>query len=344
MRHIQHFIYDPLSSRLLLSKIILLGLFLGFFLFAQPSYSVLATELAVGTQVKVLEFSKLSPGLYATKIKVTDSQSSAFGKELWVAYQTNNPQLTFENPQIFNTPSAQPISTKTNPAPTLSSPRTTLPAAQTQQASSSTCVACSHADDSYQPFLPRTPSNGIRAMAKSCQAIIAPNGRFGSHGERIAEEISKSPYKESFLNLNSSTNPLGRLCPKFANLDQQNKTRAWVLFFAALAQEEAGCRLNQIHGTHLPSGKVLNPTFGYGYWALEHYEYKRSWRGKACQGNITSIDKQVACTVSIMHNMQLSRGLPLDARSNKFKYWGPTFSHRIDRQILPHMRRMSSCF
>lgn len=331
-------------------------------LWPTPSLSANMTELPVGTQVRVLEFSKISQGFYATKVEVTQADSALKGQTLWVPYKTTDPQLTFENPQVFNNPapvtpvpapSRAPV-TKIKPAVSRQlTPAKTPPAdlaridSQISLASPSintACIACSQSDQNYEPFRPRTSQNGIRAMAKSCEALIDQSGRMGAHGELLAEEISKSPFRDSFLQLNSSHNPLGSLCPKFASLDQQNKTRAWVLFFAALAQEEAGCQSNIIHRTRTKSGKILNPTQGYGYWALEYFQSKRQWRGQACRGDIKSINNQVACTVSIMHDMQLSRGLTLDAHSNHRKYWGPTHSHRIQRQITPHMRRMTSCF
>lgn len=176
-----------------------------------------------------------------------------------------------------------------------------------------------------------------RHMELACYSMVQSNGRYGEWGTQMSAILKEDRYRAQF----TKAGALGKFCPKFDSLSADEKIKAWVWFWQSLAKEESSCRLHVPHGTTTASGQILNPREGYGLWALEKDRIVREDRGPACS-NIRTFAGQARCAIDIMYKTQLRRGGT--ASNSSLKYWGPTYNHRNDRQIMPHMRRFKACF
>lgn len=178
-----------------------------------------------------------------------------------------------------------------------------------------------------------------RAMARACTNLMNGNGELGENGQVLMSVMSEPQYSIHLL----KSNALGSFCPNFNSLSDSQKLKAWAWFWTSLAMEESSCQANKEHPTtyvdRQGNTRILNPREGFGYWALERDRNVRRWRGEACS-NIGTPSNQARCSIDIMINTQLARGL--SAGINSVSYWGPV--RRGQSQILPHMRRFSLCF
>ena len=174
-------------------------------------------------------------------------------------------------------------------------------------------------------------------MEIACYSMIQQNGKYGEWGQQMSSILREERYQSTYTRAGA----LGKFCPRFDSLSKDDKIKAWVWFWQSLAKEESSCRLSVRHGTTTASGAILNPREGHGLWALEKDRNIRRDRGSACD-NISSFAGQARCSIDIMFKTQLRRGDT--ASDSRLKYWGPTYNHRNDRQIMPHMRRFTACF
>ena len=117
------------------------------------------------------------------------------------------------------------------------------------------------------------------------------------------------------------------------------KIKAWTWFWMVLANEESDCNVNKYHPTHLPNGRRLNPTEGWGMFAAELSSYKRATR-PMCSGDIKTAKIQMSCAVGTMADTQLSKGRGVLFTNGS--YWGPI--RRYTSQIAPNMRGFKACY
>jgi hypothetical protein len=178
-------------------------------------------------------------------------------------------------------------------------------------------------------------ARGTFPMAEACSNIISSKGKIGSWGQDIADVMLSKKYRTSFLDLQS----LGPFCPRYKSLSDTDKIRAWLWFWAALADAESDCRSNAYHGTHLADGTRLNPRVGHGLWAMEKDANIRQSRGAACF-NIQTVRGQATCTIDIMKETQFDRGFSAYYRAAS--YWGPI--RRAPTDLMPYMKRLKGCF
>ncbi|NUN06315.1 MAG: hypothetical protein HUU57_11190 [Bdellovibrio sp.] len=180
---------------------------------------------------------------------------------------------------------------------------------------------------------------GSRRQSQACSSFMNSQGEIGPDGQTVFNLMASEPYAKLF----TAKNALGNFCPKFNTLNDTQKLQAWTWFWTSLAMEESSCDPQRIHGTTYKdrNGKIriLNPTEGYGLWAMERDRNRRAWRGDACT-NISTVYGQAKCSIDIMAKTQLERGRT--AKVSSGGYWGPV--HRGDSQLMPHMKRMRQCF
>lgn len=180
------------------------------------------------------------------------------------------------------------------------------------------------------------------AMPNSCSDIISPDGRIGTWGQQMTDIMTEPQYVQNFY----KNNALGRLCPKFAELTPLMKTKAWLWFWASLADVESKCDVNVEHPTHYTDRRTgqqirLNPEVGWGLWAMEKSATSRRRRGEECS-RIDSFAGQARCSIQIMNRHQLAAGKT--ATNDGESYWGPLRGRRVDTQMMPLMRRFQACF
>lgn len=172
----------------------------------------------------------------------------------------------------------------------------------------------------------------------ACYKFVDSKNQLGMTGKIILDILSRPEYKNYYTKNDS----LKAYCPKFNSLEESEKLLAWTWFWSVLAKEEATCNEKINHPTHYRDKKgrkrVLNPTVGYGLWALEKDRNKRRWRGAACE-NIGSVEGQARCAIDIMVKTQFMRGRNV---SYSGSYWGPV--RRAEKQIIPGMKGLESCY
>jgi hypothetical protein len=199
------------------------------------------------------------------------------------------------------------------------------------------------ADASFRPYQIPTERTPIglatkEGLARSCFNFIDRDGRLGGWGKILYTRMLQPNYLHTFTNPRALT----KACPRFAQLTDRQKLKAWVWFYAALAHEESSCDPDKFHPTHIEVGqddfRRLNPTAGHGLWALEKMFAYRESRGPAC-ADISTVEGQAACAIDIMHKRHLKKsGRAIVSGS----YWGPV--RRYTRQMSHHMRRFENCF
>ena len=191
------------------------------------------------------------------------------------------------------------------------------------------CADCTVASSGNRSLLrPAT-----RSMAPACNKFMNSDGQVGSSGQIIYNTLNSSSNRAAF----TKRNAMGKLCPKFNQLSDGDKLLAWTWFWTALAREESACNVQVVHATR-SGGRVINPRVGYGLWALEKSSSVRRWRGSECS-NVSDTRGQARCAIEIMKDTQLEDG---DSAYDSGSYWGPV--RRAQRQIIPHMKRLTLCF
>ncbi|MGZ3773218.1 MAG: hypothetical protein ACXVCY_02375 [Pseudobdellovibrionaceae bacterium] len=200
----------------------------------------------------------------------------------------------------------------------------------------SDCPSCSIAVSGDTPLL-KAPQT--RSMSQQCSMFMSPNGYLGPAGRTVLSIMTEPQYYRYY----TANNALGKFCPKFNQLTDPEKLRAWTWFWTAIGQEESACDSHKKHSTTYKDkhGRIhiLNPRQGYGVWALESNPNLRRSRGAACN-EIRTVAGQARCSIDIMVNTQLSEGQ--SASGDPSSYWGPV--RRGNRQIIPHMKRLKLCF
>ncbi len=213
------------------------------------------------------------------------------------------------------------------------------------------CIACNKPKPAITPKIeaPPVPKMDVgdqvsvtfrirgrnKPLDPRCRRFLDENGNYGDYGRAISALMNTSLYNRYY----TSRNSLSQICPKFATLNDAQKTKAWTWFWMVLANEESDCNVNKSHGTHFPNGRRMNPTLGWGMFAGELFDAKRAWRGRMCQGSMKASAVQIRCAVATMSDTQLSEGRGVLSSES---YWGPV--RRYPRQIVPNMRGFKSCF
>lgn len=338
----------------------------------RPEAQNVRAVLAKGTRGQILRSAKLPSGNYALKIRTMNGDFR--GQEFWVYYDLERRTVkTYDKaPADWRERADGPVAETQRDVPALGERVDAAAVARKTDRLDRVvrgttgpdpgCAHCAGVDNVPVPrerphraeTAPRTEreprqdtapvisDRGIqikpsRNMEIACYSMIQQNGKYGEWGQTLASILNEERYAAQYLKAGA----LGKFCPRFDSLSKGDKVKAWVWFWQSLAKEESSCRLNVPHGTLTPSGEVLNPTEGHGLWALEKDRNLRAARGSACD-NIRTFSGQARCAVDIMYKTQLRRGG--NASDSRLKYWGPTYNHRNDRQIMPHMQRFSACF
>lgn len=196
------------------------------------------------------------------------------------------------------------------------------------------------AKTSSKPLSDRTPIGMAREgiLAPGCSRFMNRDGRLGDWGKILYSKMSDPKYQDSY----TSSKALVKACPRFKKLNEKQKLKAWVWFYTALAHEESNCELNREHPTHVKNRdgeeKRINPTLGFGLWALEKLPEYREHRGPAC-ADIGTYFGQADCAVDIMQRTALSANNGAVTRKS---YWGPV--RRYSQQLDRHMRRFTVCY
>jgi len=297
----------------------------GLGLLLVAAYFCAFTQPSSNMEIEGISLSSKAPG--SSKIDLLDldglippSQIVKITRPKRLAYNNNQSHREWNDPDVE-----------------LNSINSITHAQEVMQNKSGTCAICDLAASAGAELEIRRTTT--RSMAPRCSALMDSNGKLGEGGRSLMSIMSESQYVDYYTRSNS----LGAFCPKFNELSKPQKLEAWTWFWTALAQEEASCRVNLVHGTsYMKNGKmiVLNPREGYGLWALERDRNIRRSRGAACS-NIGNIDGQARCSIDIMVKTQLSKGA---SASTQMGYWGPVRRESKDHQLMPHMRRFSLCF
>lgn len=326
------------------------------------------TLLPKGTRAEVKGYRKFYSGNYGIKVKILSGAQA--GKTLWVYYKTQNPSLklfrekpTHWNQQNFELTTSEvrnskfaetrrevaaqtqelteaPKKHKTTPAKEKAKETIAIIEGAKKELQKTQTPPCTQncLTQNLELAKPRL-NTAKRQIAPTCSQIMGQDGELGQAGHILFQTMSHPENRKYFTKDQS----LGALCPRFSHLNEEDKLQAWTWLWTALAHEESSCNPKVVHPTVIRdretgAKKILNPYAGYGLWALEKDRNIRAWRGQECS-DIGTIEGQIKCTVSIMKKQLQNRGTA-DLRSGS--YWGPL--HRAERQILPHMRRLSLCF
>lgn len=303
---------------------------------AKLSLSNVVGQLAARTHGEILEVKKLSSGNYGLRLRIMNGAEK--NSTLWVYYPANSPDIAFygaDKKLLTKQPATQQphVETKAvrDTVQTITRSNKVVKSVGTPP-----CVECSVAPVAGVAVILR---KGTRGMSKACSSLMNSQGVLGSTGQSIYSILSEPQYARYY----TARNSLGGFCPKFNQLSNAQKLTAWTWFWTSLAQEESNCNPTLVHGTTYRDRhgriRVLNPTEGYGLWAMEKDRNLRRSRGAACN-NIGTAAGQARCSIDIMVKTQLARGLT--AGVNQSSYWGPV--RRGNSQLMPHMRRLNLCF
>ncbi|MEN0060303.1 MAG: hypothetical protein AAGB31_15800, partial [Bdellovibrio sp.] len=317
------------------------------------AYDNVLTTLPKGTLGKIKSYKEFHSGNHGIEIKILNGPHT--NKILWVLHKEQNssiklhkdiPQQTGSiSRQVSSVSEARSVTT-VRPTPASSTPLVDNSDAvsalnksnqQLSQLGSATCSHCSTNPAAGIESLIREPKSKRQSLARACNSLMNSQGELGSIGQTLFNTMKQPQYINQFTQDKS----LQAFCPRFAQLSDAEKLTAWTWFWTGLAFAESSCEVDKIHGTTYKdkSGKtrVLNPRPGYGLWAFERDPNIRKWRGQACS-NISSESGQARCAVDTMKRQLNS------TKSAKYSksYWGPV--RRGDTQIIPHMRRLKSCY
>lgn len=335
--------------------------------------------LSSGTRGEILSSQKLPSGNYALKIRTVNGTYK--GQSFWVFYNVARPSLKtyHQAPAEWGTPALRgPVAETTRDVPALTQRESAVTVAKKADRLNTIvrettgpkipCAGCGGVDNT--PIPTPNPSRGERlqserrpvidraapvredratpiarprvGMKPACYQFIGQDGQYGNWGSELSSIMREDRYQPTF----TRDGALGKFCPKFNSLSREQRIKAWTWFWQSLAQEESSCQRDIPHRTtyvnpQTGAVEVLNPREGHGLWALEKDRNVRADRGAACN-NIASVAGQSRCAIDIMFQTQLRRGAT--ASESSLKYWGPTYNHRNDRQLMPHMRRFTACF
>ncbi|WP_413582233.1 hypothetical protein [Bdellovibrio sp. HCB288] len=325
----------------------------------------LMTTLSRGTRGQILETKRLRSGSFGIKIKVMNG--SRQGDEMWVYHREGASDLSLyeEMPSDWNSGKKTESSTQAKAAkvekekPAIEDPdfknkkdKANKEAIEAINRSNATkvandsCVNCSKPSTQTGKraviLKKRVSGKKSRGMTSQCQNLLMNSqGNPNQLGQHMMSTMADARNSKYYL----KSNALGGLCPRFNTLSTENKLKAWNWFWTSLGQEESstcnpGLRHGQFYTDRNGNTKRLNPTDGLGIWTVELSPILRSARGPEC-ANVKTAAGQAKCAIEIMKDTQLSRG---STATTGNKYWGPTRSHRVKRQMLPHMERFALCF
>lgn len=129
-----------------------------------------------------------------------------------------------------------------------------------------------------------------------CDGFIKDDGSYGAYGKVIAKAFNEYPHLKNLLSDDAaSKRGMGRLCPGFSRLDQEDRVRFWVWTFASIAWAESTC---------LPRAKARGSnTAAVGLLQMEAGIKHRSWRGQLCRkyADVSAPGPNLLCGMEIMH-------------------------------------------
>jgi hypothetical protein len=132
------------------------------------------------------------------------------------------------------------------------------------------------------------------AKGANCNAFIQPNGTYGPHGRVIANGFKENPHLRNLLNDHAATaRGIPTLCPRFAQLNQEERVKFWVWTFAAIAWDESTCK---------PSARAQGyTTTAIGLLQMEMPKKNRAWRGGLCKApSVSGPRENLLCGMEIM--------------------------------------------
>jgi hypothetical protein len=141
-------------------------------------------------------------------------------------------------------------------------------------------------------------------FARSCSQMGTAQG-YGSTGQVLARMLENGDLP----NLMAGSADLRRACPRFANLNVEQKKLVWVTVFTAMAHLESSC--NNASTAQGPNGRLR------GLLQL-HDGFEHRYAAGCRRGDATTATRNAACAARML-NGQLARA---DALFSRDSYWG----------------------
>jgi hypothetical protein len=146
--------------------------------------------------------------------------------------------------------------------------------------------------------LPKLAPSFSNLGAVHCTNFIRNDGSFGEWGQIIDQYIVQPNVRDRFLGNNIAH--ITDACPRWAQLNQEQRRHFWVWVFAAIAWDESKCRERE-RNPNGTNGPVV------GLMQMEERRGARTWRGPNCRVNdIVPARANILCSLDIM--AELLRG------------------------------------
>ncbi|HRK08017.1 MAG TPA: hypothetical protein PLZ57_09640 [Pseudobdellovibrionaceae bacterium] len=141
-------------------------------------------------------------------------------------------------------------------------------------------------------------------FARSCSQMGTAQG-YGPTGQVLARMLENGDLP----NLMAGSADLRRACPRYANLNVEQKKLVWVTVFTAMAHLESSC--NNARTAQGPNGRLR------GLWQL-HDGFEHRYAAGCRRGDATTATRNAACAARMLDG-QLARA---DALFSRDSYWG----------------------
>jgi hypothetical protein len=128
--------------------------------------------------------------------------------------------------------------------------------------------------------------------ATQCTNFIQNDGTFGPWGQIVDNYITQPSVSERFLGNNVAH--ITDACPRWAQLNREQRRHFWAWVFAAIAWDESKCRANARN----PRG---TNGVAVGLLQMEERRASRTWRGPNCRAQtVTGARENILCGMDIM--------------------------------------------
>ncbi len=141
-------------------------------------------------------------------------------------------------------------------------------------------------------------------FARSCSQLGNPQG-FGLTGQTLARMLANGDLP----NLLAGSADLRRACPRYADMNLEQKQIVWVTVFTAMAHLESSC--NNVRTAQGPNGRLR------GLWQL-HDGFEHRYAAGCRRGDSTTAARNAACAARMLDG-QMARA---DALFSRDSYWG----------------------